>query len=105
MEQFDEGGQAKEAKKEEGLFDSLLRNLNNAMSQTEADAETYKKYINKIDLLVLESDLKSQEKELSETLPVDIPDNIITKLNTLLSQLETINRKNAEILKHFNTLV
>ena len=105
MGQFDEGDQAKEAKKEEGLFDSLLRNLNNAMNQTEADAETYKKYINKIDLLVLESDLKSQEKELSSSLLMDIPDNIITKLKALLGQLETINRKNAEILNHFDTLV
>lgn len=104
MGQYDDGGQAK---KEEGLFDSLLRNLDKAASQATIDAETYKKYINKIDLLVLDVDLKSQEKELSSypSPTVDIPDNVISKLKVLLGQLETTNSKNAEILKHLDTLV
>jgi hypothetical protein len=103
MGEFDGG----KAKKEEGLFDSLLRNLDKAVSQATIDAETYKKYVNKIDLLVLDCDLKSQEKELSSypSPAVDIPDNVMTKLRALLGQLETTNSKNAEILKHFDTLV
>jgi KaiC/GvpD/RAD55 family RecA-like ATPase len=104
MGQFDEGGQAK---KEEGLFDSLLRNLDKAVCQATIDAETYKKYINKIHLLILDADLKSQEKELSlsPTVSGETPDNVITKLKALLGQLEATNSKNAEILKHFDTLV
>ena len=103
MGQYDDGGQAK---KPEGIFDSLLRDLHNEVCQAETDAETYKKHVNKLDMLVLECDLKKQEKELSDpSSPVDVPYNVTCRLRTLLDQLKTINGKNGEILKHFDTLV
>jgi hypothetical protein len=104
MGQYDDGGQAK---KEEGLFDLLLRNLDKAISLTATDAERYKNYVNKLDSLALECDLENKKKELSISPPepMAIPDDVTNKLRALLSQLETTNSKNAEILKHFDTLV
>lgn len=102
MGQIYEGGQAK---KPEGIFDSLLNDLDRAVSQTATDAETYNKYMNKIDSLVLKSDLKKQESILSDLSPVEIPDNVIYKLRILVGRLKDINAKNAEILSYFDTLV
>jgi hypothetical protein len=95
-----------QATKEQGIFDSLLYDLDKAISQATTDAETYKNYMNKLDSLTLECDLKNQEEELSRSIqPIERPDNVIIKLRTLINQLKAINIKNAEILKHFDTLV
>ena len=102
MGKFDEGGQAKEA---EVVFTDLLRELTKEVDEASYNADAYRSKVNTLDYFTLESDEKELKTGTSPSCQKEIPDTVINKLRAIVNQLRLSNRKNDEILKHFNSLI
>ena len=86
-------------------FENTVHRLISALSDARMNTEAYRNKLDKFDKFILESE-QSVPKSYEGNLPIEeSPDTLLFNLNSLVSELELINRRNSEIISHFNSLI
>ena len=90
------------AKKEESQFETLLRELEVAVTAAQNSSDTYAA----VTCRLTELNLKCEDGPCDKpTSPMVEPNTVVFKLKSLILRLQNTNRKNSEIIDHLEILV
>jgi hypothetical protein len=92
------------AKREMTSFERLVSQMEAAVIQSRYDSSQYREILSRMDKITLDSE--QAVKSSPGNSPIEeAPDTLMYKLYSQINELEAINRKNAEIISNFKTLI
>jgi hypothetical protein len=88
--------------KETTMFERTVQSLEKSIAEARHISESFRNKVGRLENSPLEYEM-NVEKMCAPS--VQAPDTLIYKLNNLIGDLEGINYRNMEILKHLDTLI